>query len=106
MRRTEQEPTPAPAPAPTPTPAPAPSPTPAPQNLYLPHHFPNPYGFYATQTCQPGYQQTYGAAGYYCAFTHTATFWTNGNPSLPYTAKVYQLFGVWYCNGQLTYRCD
>jgi hypothetical protein len=106
-RRRDQNPPPQ---APSNPPPPAPS-TPAPPAatlpagpIYLPSVFPNPNGYRSGAGCQPGYEQTYIAAGFSCQyagynhylFTPTGPIWT----------PVYLLFGVWYCaDGQFRFRC-
>jgi hypothetical protein len=89
-------------------PAPAPATPPAPTQpagpIYLPSIFPNPNGYRAGWGCQPGYEQSYRAAGFSCQYAGYDHYVPTPYGSL--RAPVYLLFGIWYCaDGQFRFRC-
>ena len=72
--------------------------------IYLPSIFPNPNGYRSGGGCQPGYEQSYRAAGFSCQYAgyNHYIFSPNG----PIWTPVYLLFGIWYCaDGQFRFRC-
>jgi hypothetical protein len=91
-------------------PLPAPS-TPAPPAvtqpagpIYLPSIFPNPNGYRSGGGCQPGYEQSYRAAGFSCQYAGYNHYVFS--PTGPIWTPVYLLFGIWYCaDGQFRFRC-
>ena len=93
-----------------PPPLPAPS-TPAPPAvtqpagpIYLPSIFPNPNGYRSGAGCQPGYEQSYIAAGFSCQYAGYNHYIFS--PTGPIWTPVYLLFGMWYCaDGQFRFRC-
>jgi hypothetical protein len=72
--------------------------------IYLPSILPNPNGYRLGAGCQPGYEQTYRAAGFSCqyaGYNHYLFY-----PTGPIWTPVYLLFGIWYCpDGQFRFRC-
>jgi hypothetical protein len=72
--------------------------------IYLPSIFPNPNGYRSGAGCQPGYEQSYNAAGFSCQYAgyNHHIF----SPTGPISTPVYLLFGIWYCaDGQFRFRC-
>jgi hypothetical protein len=98
------------APSTPPPPQQAPSTPPPPEvtqptgPIYLPSIFPNPNGYRSGAGCQPGYEESYLAAGFSCqyaGYNHYLFY-----PTGPIWTPVYLLFGVWYCaDGQFRFRC-
>ena len=85
----------------TPTPPPATQPT---GPIYLPSIFPNPNGYRLGAGCQPGYEQSYIAAGFSCQYAGYNHYIFS--PTGPIWTPVYLLFGIWYCaDGQFRFRC-
>jgi hypothetical protein len=72
--------------------------------IYLPSIFPNPNGYRLGAGCQPGYEQTYRAAGFSCQYAGYNHYLYS--PTGPIWTPVYLLFGIWYCaDGQFRFRC-
>jgi hypothetical protein len=72
--------------------------------IYLPSIFPNPNGYRSGGGCQPGYEQSYRAAGFSCQYAGYNHYVPT--PTGQYWAPVYLLFGIWYCaDGQFRFRC-
>jgi hypothetical protein len=92
---------------PSPPQAPAPAPPAAPQTagpIYLPSILPNPNGYRSGAGCQPGYEQSYRAAGFSCQYAGYNHYIFS--PTGPIWTPVYLLFGIWYCaDGQFRFRC-
>ena len=99
-RRRVQNPPPQQAP-----PAPAPPAVTLPAGpIYLPSIFPNPNGYRSGGGCQPGYEQSYIAAGFSCQYAGYNHYIFS--PTGPIWTPVYLLFGIWYCaDGQFRFRC-
>jgi len=54
--------------------------------------------------CQPGYEQSYIAAGFSCQYAGYNHYIFS--PTGPIWTPVYLLFGIWYCaDGQFRFRC-
>jgi hypothetical protein len=101
-RRGQNPPTTAPPQAPS-TPAP-PAATQLAGPIYLPSIFPNPNGYRSGAGCQPGYQQSYSAAGFSCQYAGYNHYVFS--PTGPIWTPVYLLFGMWYCaDGQIRFSC-
>ena len=101
-RRRVHDPADAPAQAPS-TPAPPAATQPA-GPIYLPSIFPNPNGYRSGGGCQPGYEQSYLAAGFSCQYAGYNHYMFS--PTGPISTPVYLLFGIWYCaDGQFRFRC-
>jgi hypothetical protein len=99
-RRVQTPPPPAQAPS---TPAPPAVTQPA-GPIYLPSILPNPNGYRSGGGCQPGYEQTYRAAGFSCQYAGYNRYLFS--PTGPIWTPVYLLFGIWYCaDGQFRFRC-
>ncbi len=72
--------------------------------IYLPSIFPNPNGYRSGAGCQPGYEQSYIAAGFSCQYAGYNHYLFS--PTGPIWTPVYLLFGIWYCaDGQFRFRC-
>ena len=72
--------------------------------IYLPSVFPNPNGYRSGAGCQPGYEQSYIAAGFSCQYAGYNHYIFS--PTGPIWTPVYLLFGIWYCaDGQFRFRC-
>ena len=72
--------------------------------IYLPSVFPNPNGYRSGGGCQPGYEQSYIAAGFSCQYAGYNYYLYS--PTGPIWAPVYLLFGIWYCtDGGFRFRC-
>ena len=72
--------------------------------IYLPSIFPNPNGYRSGAGCQPGYEQSYRAAGFSCQYAGYNHYIFS--PTGPIWTPVYLLFGIWYCaDGQFRFRC-
>ena len=99
-RRRVQKPPPLQAPS---TPAPPAVTQPA-GPIYLPSIFPNPNGYRSGAGCQPGYEQSYRAAGFSCQYAGYNHYLFS--PTGPIWTPLYLLFGIWYCaDGQFRFRC-
>lgn len=100
-RRRVQTPPPLQAPS---TPAPPVAVTQPTGPIYLPSIFPNPNGYRLGAGCQPGYEQSYRAAGFSCQYAGYNHYLYS--PTGPIWTPVYLLFGIWYCaDGQFRFRC-
>jgi hypothetical protein len=104
-RRRVQNPPPLQAPSTPAPPAPAPPAVTQPAGpIYLPSIFPNPNGYRSGAGCQPGYEQSYIAAGFSCQYAGYNHYLFS--PTGPIWTPVYLLFGIWYCaDGQFRFRC-
>ena len=72
--------------------------------IYLPSILPNPNGYRSGGGCQPGYEQSYRAAGFSCQYAGYNHYVFS--PTGPIWTPVYLLFGIWYCaDGQFRFRC-
>jgi hypothetical protein len=72
--------------------------------IYLPSILPNPNGYRSGGGCQPGYEQSYRAAGFSCQYAGYNHYIFS--PTGPIWTPVYLLFGIWYCtDGQFRFRC-
>jgi hypothetical protein len=98
------------APSTPPPPQQAPSTPPPPEvtqptgPIYLPSILSNPNGYRSGAGCQPGYEQSYRAAGFSCQYAGYNHYLFS--PGGPIWTPVYLLFGVWYCaDGQYRFRC-
>ena len=72
--------------------------------IYLPSILSNPNGYRSGGGCQPGYEQSYRAAGFSCQYAGYNSYLLS--PTGPIWSPVYLLFGIWYCaDGQFRFRC-